>query len=389
MTGPGVRRWLVLGLALAAAVAVAVWTTRDGTEWPGALDPRNPGPDGAQALARVLDDQGVDVRIVRSADELEREAVDAGTTVVVTGASALSPSTTAHLRRHTTQARLVLVDPPHPVVTSVDDRLGTLPDTAPDLGEACTGDSALAGLRLDVDEATVYAGAAEDWTTCFEGDDGAAFAAMGGDGRAEDGDGDEDEDGEIVLFGAAQALSNDHITRDDNAAVALRLLGQDADLVWYVPDPADTASDEAVSLSSLIPPWIRPGLFLLGAATLALLLWRVRRLGPLAPEPLPVVVRGVETAHSRGRMYRRSADRGHAATQLRRAARTDLATHLRLHRGATPAEVADAMARHLGDTTPPDLVDLLTDDQPPPADDPALLRLAQELTRLRREVRRR
>ncbi len=38
-----------------------------------------------------------------------------------------------------------------------------------------------------------------------------------------------------MLFGADQALTNDQILRADNAAVALRLLGQDDRLVWYVP----------------------------------------------------------------------------------------------------------------------------------------------------------
>ena len=37
-----------------------------------ALDPDNPGADGARAVARVLDDQGVDVQVVRGAEALDR-----------------------------------------------------------------------------------------------------------------------------------------------------------------------------------------------------------------------------------------------------------------------------------------------------------------------------
>ena len=56
-----------------------------------------------------------------------------------------------------------------------------------------------------------------------------------------------------------------------------------------------------------------PGLWIAGATVVALLLWRVRRLGPLVTEPLPVIVKAIETARSRGRLYRKAGDRAHAA----------------------------------------------------------------------------
>ena len=60
------------------------------------------------------------------------------------------------------------------------------------------------------------------------------------------------------------------------------------------------------------------------------MLWRGRRLGPLAAEPLPVVVRSAETAEGRARLYQdgRSLDR--AAATLRAAALTRLSARLRL-----------------------------------------------------------
>ena len=72
------------------------------------------------------------------------------------------------------------------------------------------------------------------------------------------------------------------------------------------------------------------------------ILWRARRLGPLATEPLPVVVRAVETTRSLGRLYRRSGDRGHAAESLRRAARSRLAERLRLGSTARPPTPSSA-----------------------------------------------
>lgn len=379
MSGPRpVRGWLLIGVALALALVVAVWTTAGSEKYPEPLDPRNPGPEGAQALAEVLGDEGVDVEIVRSAEQLDATAVDDATTVLVTGTDALSPSTLDRLRRTAAPGRLVLVDPSYSLVQELDADLRATTAFPEAIDAECTGTSdgpVLDGLRMEVDQATVLSDAGSgplDGTTCFATSGGTLLA----ESSAED----------VVLFGGGQALSNDQVTRADNAAIALRLAGGGDRLVWYVPDPADAASDEAVSITSLLPRWIGPGIWLGGLALIALVLWRFRRLGPLSTEPLPVVVRAVETARSRGRMYRRSGDREHAARALRRAARDDMAARLRLDRRATPAAVVEAAARHLGVAAEP--LDALLNDHRPPASDQDLVRLAEELARLRREVRR-
>lgn len=367
---PRIPGWVLVALALTLALGVAVWTTRDAETHPDALDPRNPGPEGGQAVAKVLEEEGVDLTIVRSADALDDTTVDDATTVVVTSTAYLAESTFARLREHAAPGRLVLVEPTYPVVQDIDGDLTTVGQSGERIAADCG--ASVDGLTLEVDDATVFRGATED-TSCFATSGGAVLL--------------ERPDERLVLFGAGQALSNDQVLRADNAAVALRLLGTSERVVWYVPDPADATADEAVTLSSLIPRWIGPGIWLGALSVIALILWRFRRLGPLSTEPLPVVVRAVETAHSRGRMYRRSGDRGHAARALRRAARTDLATRLRLDRHTDTAIVTEATARHLG-TTVEEIGPLLSDDQLPPATDHDLIRLAQALTRLRREVRR-
>lgn len=372
--------WLLIGLALVAALVVAVWTTRGSEEFPIPLDPRNPGPEGAQALAEVLDDQGVDVTIARSADELEEQRVDAGTTVLVTDTVSLSPRTLGRLREHARAGRVVLVDPSYALAQEIDDDLRATTAFPDEVDAACTGGDGpsgtdLSGLRIEADQVTVFSddGTVLDGSRCFATGGGAVVA----ESKAKD----------LVLFGAGEALSNDQVLRADNAAVALRLAGAGERLVWYVPDPTDAGADETVSLRSLIPRWVMPGLWVGVLALLGLLLWRVRRLGPLSTEPLPVVVRAVETARSRGRMYRRSGDRGHAAGALRSAARADVASRLGLDRRASTAEVVDATARHTG--APPGQVAMLLDDTTyTPATDQDLVALAQELARLRREVRR-
>lgn len=364
-----VRGWLLVSLAVALALGVAYWSVRDSQEYPGALDPRNPGPDGAQAVARVLDDEGVELTVARSADALEETTVDARTTVVVTGTDGLAPSTLRRLREHAAPGRLVLVEPPYALLREIDRSLQDATVWDEELAADCRAVDGITldGLGLEVDRASSYSREG-----CFgTGEDEAVLVA--------------DPDDDVVYFGAGEAVSNEQVTRADNAAVVLRLLGAEPRLVWYVPDPTDATADDAVTLGSLLPDWIGPGLWLLGLSAVALVLWRVRRLGPLSIEPLPVVVRAAETARSRGRLYRRSGDRAHAAHALRRAASTDLAARVRLDRHASPATVAEAVARHLG--RPVAEIDaLLTDRTPPPATDRDLVRLAEELARLRREV---
>lgn len=367
--------WVAVAVAVVLALVVGAWLSRDSEEFPGLADPRNPSPDGAQALAKVLADQGVEVTIVRSADALDDTDVRRRATVVVTATDGLTRSTLERLRRHVGPARVVLVEPSYALVQEIDADLTTLP-VRPGTGHAIEAGCGpltgidLAGLRLEVDGATAYNG-----TGCFTRELGPVLRTV------------RDDDGELVLLGAAQALTNDQITRADNAAIALRLLGHDEQLVWYVPDPADAAPGDAVTLGSLLPDWLVPALWTVLLAGIGLVLWRFRRLGPLSTEPLPVVVRAVETTRSRGRMYRRSGDRAHAAHALRRAARTDLAGLLRLDRRAAPAAVVEATARHLGAPVE-SVAALLDDDRPPPANDQELVRLAQDLARLRREVRR-
>jgi hypothetical protein len=192
----------------------------------------------------------------------------------------------------------------------------------------------------------------------------------------------------LWFLGAEDLITNEHVLRADNAAVALRLLGAHDRLVWYVPDPADVVGD-GVSVSSLLPRWLKPGLLLLAAAVLALLLWRGRRLGRLAVEPLPVTVTAIETTQSRGRLYRRAGDRAHAAAALRQAARRRLADGLGLPRGA--ADDVPALVRDLAPHTDLDehrLTALLGTDSPAPGSDHDLIRLADDLADLTREVRR-
>jgi hypothetical protein len=357
--------------ALAAIVVVLLVGGRPGTSEP--LDPDNPGPDGARAVARVLDDQGVHVVVARGADALDAVGLDASTTVLVTSSYLLGQSTTQRLQAQLAGAHLVVAEPAPGVLEALGLETQSWTVTPGETREAACDEALLAGLELRVDLAVEY----DASVGCFPGEHGNLVA--------------EPREG-LTLLGAADALTNDQVLRADNAAVALRLLGQHDRLVWYVPEVDDLVADDGVSLRTLLPAWVLPGLWVAGAAVVALLLSRVRRLGPLVTEPLPVTVKAIETAHSRGRLYRKSGDRAHAARALRRSSRVALAERLHLPvtdatDPVTTAALIRQVARHSGRRVE-QVHALLADNAATPGTDDDLIALAAELTALEREVRR-
>ncbi len=363
-------RWLarhrlaVLVVAAAIlAVALSAWLGRHDRTYSAALDPRNPDGSGAQAVARVLDREGVEVDVVRSADAFDRATADAATTIVVTSTDRLGITTTSRLLQHQGDAHLVVVAPGPQLLRELG--VGSFPATSLPHGPVVAGCPSYDGLAVRVDVAEAYR-----TDGCFRGKDGVLVAEP----RAG-----------LTLLGAPALLTNDQILDGDNAAVALRLLGQHRRLVWYVPSLGDLRGADSVSVRSLLPDWIVPGLWLLvvvGAATVA---WRGRRLGPLASEPLPVSVKAVETTRNLGRLYRRAGDRRHAAEALRSASRARLAEQLRLPRRVGPDRLVEDVAVRTG--RPASEIDALIGATAfPPGDDRELASLAQRLTELDREV---
>ena len=358
------RTSLLLLAALALAVAVVIWAGEGGDE-EGRFDPDNPGPAGAQAVRRVLEDEGVDVHVARDADAFDDQEVDDGTTVVVTATEQLGSSTLDRLLDRTRDARLIFVEPSALVTAELG--IDGFPETH-GLGqgrEADCDDPLFEDLTIEVDQAIAYPG-----DGCFGDEDAAVVAEREG----------------AVLFGAGEALTNDQVLRADNAAVALRLLGQSDDLVWYVPTYADLVADDDTAFDTLLPRWIKPSLAMLLVAGGALVVWRARRLGRLAVEPLPVAVKAIETTRSRGRLYRKAGDRAHAAEALRAAARRRAAVRLRLGVAHSEADLVRDVARHTG-RPEPEVAALIGSGAPAPTHDHELIRLAGDLAGLDREVR--
>lgn len=359
------RTALLVALGVLVLLIVVAWLQRDTAKFSGPLDPRNPQHDGAQAVARVLDDHGAAVSVVRDQASYLDRSVDQDTTVVVTNPQDLGRSGLAELRRHGADAGSTVLVGPAP---STFDAFALTPGpVSGGIISAGCDDPLMNGLTLRVQASVGIVGPG-----CFK-EHGSALLRRAA------------PDPNVWLFTAPTVLSNQHVLDADNAALALRLLGQHPKVLWYVANPADTTASDAVTISSLLPGWLYPALWVVGLSVLTFLLWRSRRLGPLVREPLPVVIRAAESTESRGRLYRRTRDRDHAAAILRRSTRRRLADHLAVPFGAATAELAGPVAERSGRSLD-DVHRLLSST--PVRNDSALAELGRELLRLESEVTR-
>jgi hypothetical protein len=365
------RRRRLLGWgALAGAVvllgAVAA-VISDAGSWSdlGTLDPESPGPDGARAVARVLEQEGVDVRITRDA-EGARAALGPDTTLLLPDAPGLADAELAALADAATTVVLVeprsatldALLPGSSAVSFADDE-----PIAPDCGETARAGEIVAG--------EIYA-PGPDVTGCYPYEDGFALLHS------------EDAGHTVWAVDGRALLANDVVTRAGNASLALTLLGAHPTVVWYMPSLADATGEGAPTLGELTPRWVTPVAVLLIVAAVVAAFWRGRRFGPLVSENLPVTVRGSETSVGRGRLYAAARDAPHALEQLRRASRRRLAAHLGLAPHTPAGDIADAAATRLGADRAA-VRSILIDAVP--ADDRALVALDARLRDLESRVR--
>lgn len=367
------RPWLVvLGIVLVGALVLTLPAPPSSTT-PGAPD--NPGASGTRALARVLERQGVTVEHVTTTAAALAAATGDGTVVVI-GDQWLGQEQVDALAG--LEDDLVLVDAGWALSTLAPDVVASSAGTGRVHREAACDDpdATAAGTITAAGGYEDLSGAA---TACFPGpgsSTGAAYLTLEVDGRR------------VTALSDLHPLTNDAVTEDGHAALALRALGRHDHLVWYVPSFDDLGpvgdADEGTSLTDLVP-WVRPvGLWLL-LVLVVTVVWRARRLGPVVAEPLPVVVRSAEATRGRGRLYRRARARGHAAAALRAGTAARVAHRLGLPRSADAVSLVDALARATGRHAR-DVETLIYG--PPPADDAGLLRLADDLHHLESEVHR-
>ncbi|MCW4458453.1 DUF4350 domain-containing protein [Microbacterium sp. MPKO10] len=192
------------------------------------------------------------------------------------------------------------------------------------------------------------------------------------------------DDGTLTVLGNPGALSNEKILHGGNAALALSLLGQNDELVWYLPTIADVQAHQPPTLGELTPPWVVPFTTLLAVTALAAMFWRGRRLGPVVVEKMPVHVPARETVEGRARLYERGNAREHAIDALRIGAISRIARLLGLPAGATALQVADAAASVLGHDVH-DVRAALVEEQP--ASDQQLMAISSAVSDIEKRVR--
>ncbi|MFE6667655.1 DUF4350 domain-containing protein [Streptomyces sp. NPDC057697] len=375
-------RGLLLALLVLVVAGITLATMRSGDEH-GRLDPRSADRYGSRAVAELLKERGVSVRVVTTLDAATA-AVGPDTTLLVTSPNLLAPGQRTELRAatHDSAGRTVLLAAGPPSVRTLvpgvtAEPAGPVAPHAPgcalpaahDAGDVETG-----GFR--------YASEGLDAIGCYPS--GGLPTVL----LVEQGAGD------TVLLGSPDLLHNDRLADRGNASLALQLLGSRPHLIWYLPSFTDPSATEnggggttgERGFADLIPRgWLWATWQLALAAVLAAI-WRARRLGPLVAERLPVAIRASESTEGRARLYRRANARDRAAASLRSATRTRVAPLIGVppRDAHSPSVLVPAVSARLG--SPDDGLRALLFG-PAPSDDAALVQLADQLDTLEREVR--
>ncbi|WP_432089080.1 DUF4350 domain-containing protein [Streptomyces sp. bgisy095] len=380
------RIWTrVRGAALVVAVVLIgglVLATVRSTNAHGALDPRSTDPHGSRAVAELLKERGVALTLATTLDEATA-ATTPGTTLLVTAPDLLTDAQLSTLRTaaQTSAGRTVLLGAGSPSLDVLAPGITSAPDTAvTNLSPACTLPAATRAGSVDLggERYEVAPGTTAD--SCYPSDGLPTLVRLPGTGTTD-----------TVLLGSPDILHNTRLDQQGNASLALQLLGSRPHLVWYLPSLYDSSADAPEdgttgNFLALIPSGWLWGTLQLALAALFAAVWRGRRLGPLVTERLPVALRASEATEGRARLYRKANARDRAASVLRTATRTRLAPLLGVpSRDAhSPDLLLPALSARLPGTTA-DPRDLLFG--PAPADDSALVRLADQLDALEREVR--
>lgn len=383
----GWRRWRwVLAVALAVGLAALVTALTSSVAGSRArLGPDNPEPDGSRALVQVLRQQGVDVRAVDRSTKAVA-ATGSGSTLVVTDTGLLGP---AQLDRLLTDdvPNLVLIEPDEITLSRLAPDLRTAGQTEvtvrdPDClvpGAEAAGSTRAGGYLYSLVKVPLDGPGASG--ICYPeaaGSDAGSYLSVQTPRRT------------VTVIGQSDLLTNEYLGTNGNAALALWTLGEQPSLVWYTPDPlepAGSASDRP-SLTELLPDWVFAVVVQLVVVVAVTILWRARRLGGLVPEPLPVLVRAAETQEGRARLYRQASARGRAAATLRTSTLRRLAGRFAAPAGTTPAQLVTLVAEATGRDPAGEAALLALLLGPAPRSDAELIRLADDLDTVERELSR-
>jgi Domain of unknown function (DUF4350) len=356
----GWRFALVLGAVL-LVVGLIVGGGDDGGE---PLDPTATGPDGAKALVVFLDGLG--------SVEVERGVPGPEVDTAVLLRDRLDDDRRAGLVDWVARGgTLVVADPASPftpVAVETPPFEAGLPERGLDAG-ACDIDA-----LADVEEVDPGAGLAyevpEGATSCF-GDGEEAFVVAADHG-----------DGTVVAVGGPEPFLNRSLGSNDDAVLAGDLLApEDGSRVAFVTGTTPGAGEQ--TLLDLIPWRVEQAILMLGIAFLVSVGFRARRAGRPIDEPVPTPIAGSELVAAVGRLQQQARAPEEAAAVLRADLRRTLTRRL----GLAPDAPVDVLAEAVtGLGADPERVRAALSDDRVPADDLALISLAQEIDELRLEV---
>ena len=366
--------WLLLALGL---VVIGLLTGR-GEDTGVPLDPGSTGPLGTRALVEVLKELGAGVTV--------RDEVPApGTQTALLLSDQLPADLRAELRAWVEAGGTLLVADPTSEVThvSIADIAGAGGLLAQPLERGCAVPAFSRIPTFDNADGALYAVEAGA-VGCYL-HDGNAFALVQAVGE-----------GTVVRLGGPSILTNGQLADDQNAGLATAVLapasGTRVQVIWPGlggAQPGDGGPDGpglgGASLSDLLPSGVRAALWQLAAAFVLLALWRGRRLGRPVVEPQPVDLPASELVVSVGNLLQRAGRRDQAAATLAADLRRFLAERLGLPASSGAGTVADAAAARTG-IDRERVLDAL--DTGPTTDERDLVRRAQAIDAIRREVTR-
>ena len=360
-----VRRALPFAL-LAVAVLLLGLVSRNGRNEGEPLDPRSTSELGARGLVLLLERFGADVRLEgglppdgatavllrdqlneQETEDLEAWVRDGGTLVVADPLSSFAPAVGG--------SSTDLFDP-----ESEDDEL---------LRPSCRLPVVSGITRIRVSAATPYRDA-RGQVGCFPTRGGSYLAA-----RAEG-------EGTVVALGGGGPFVNEQLDEEDNAVLAVALMAPSEGSVVTIVEPSVLGGGRK-GLADLVSRRVKDGLWQLLVAFAVFALWRARRLGRPVLEPQPVQIAGSELVVAVGNLLQQGRRREAAAAMMQSSLRRTMSERLGVAADAPPEAFGAAASARAG----VDAADVEAALSPmPPADDAALVRLAQSVETLRNEV---
>ena len=372
----GRGKWWLIGIGLILILVSMLAFTSRPTDY-RVLSTENATDTGARAVAQILGDQGVSVR---QFDRLARVFVSdpANTTLVIANADVLTAAQVDSVLDYA--GDVVFIGAGQDLLAELDAGIEPAYDFLPEtVDAACADADATAAERMRVEFTGLRVNGPTKATLCFAGRSDVYGMAVVDSAK-----------GTRTIITNPAVFQNGTLVNDGNAALSLRTTGHHQNVAWYLADYYDPTllgqpgEPQDVSNSpDFLPPGFGTALYALGFAALIGALWKGRRFGPLAIEPLPVVVRASEATRGRARLYRRARAYGRATAALRAASARRMGARLGVPRTTSREEMVAAVERASGRPAH-DIARILYG--PPPTGEAEMIRIVDQLDELEGEV---